>query len=337
METEDYRSVCVEGGDQVGKGDATERILKEIEADGVNLTYSSFPIYATPIGTTIRSLLKNGCPENILSSESNLDVRMTLFALNRLEFLDVYLSDEKYSDTLLVLDRSPYSNAVTIGYGLSLLESWNSDEIGEYVDRAMDYDSLMNSKLGLDSCVIQLKSEESEWKNIRGAETDQYEREDVQDRCNGVYEVYKDRVGSGWNEVVTKGDDGWKSRDDIWGEIDDILCKTYGSMEEIRKGKRYDIGFKEIVDGMYTGAEYDSDVYSKYDLGLKENYKDQMYRNGIVLGKQVVDSCLNVKFSNDVVREEFKRIILLVPESMNVFRHFLGDEFVAKLQRGLGL
>ncbi len=332
-----YRSVCIEGPDQVGKGDATQRMIVELEEGDVDFTYSSLPIYGTPIGTVIRLLLKNGCPEDVLSLESNLDVRMALFALNRLEFLDVYLSDDKYADTLLVLDRSSYSNAVTIGYGLSLLESWDSDVIDGYVDRAMDYDSLINSKLGLDRCVIQLKSEESKWENIRSVEADQYEKEDVQERCNSVYEVYKDRVGAGWNEVVTKGDEGWRSRDDIWGEINEILYKTYGLMGEIRKGERYNIGFKEIVDGMYVRAKYDRSVYSEYDLGLKKNDKDQMYRSGIVLGKQVADSCLNMKFSNDVVREEFKRIILLVPETMNVFRHFLGDEFVVKLQKGLGL
>ena len=48
------------------------------------------------------------------------------------------LSDDKYAESLLVLDRSSYSNAVTIGYGLSLLESWDSDVIDGYVDRAMD-------------------------------------------------------------------------------------------------------------------------------------------------------------------------------------------------------
>ena len=59
MEIESYGSVCIEGGDQLGKGDATSRIVSELEADGVNLTFSSFPIYATPIGSVIRSIIQN--------------------------------------------------------------------------------------------------------------------------------------------------------------------------------------------------------------------------------------------------------------------------------------
>ena len=60
MEIESYGSVYIEGGDQLGKGDATSRVVRELEADGVNLTFSSFPIYATPTGAIIRSFLKGG-------------------------------------------------------------------------------------------------------------------------------------------------------------------------------------------------------------------------------------------------------------------------------------
>lgn len=337
MELESYGVLCVEGGDQVGKGDATSRILNELESEHVNITYSSFPVYATPVGTVIRSLLKNGCPEEVLSAESNLDVRMALFALNRMEFMDVYLSNEKYWDTLLVLDRSPYSNAVTIGYGISLQSDWNREQVQEYIDKAMNYDSLMISKLGLDRCVVQLKSQEDEWKNIRGEGTDQYEKKDVQERCSEVYSMYKDIVGSGWNDVVTKSNDGWRSRDEIWSDIDKILWDTYGAMGEIRQGDRYDIGFKEIVEGMYPKAVYDKKSYSIYNKGLKGNVKELMYSEGLKLGEQVANSCINIRFKSPLVRDEFRRVVLEVPEVMNVFAYFLGGSFVDKLKRGLEL
>lgn len=337
MGIESYGVISVEGGDQVGKGDATGRMLSELESDGVNITYTSFPIYSTPIGSTIRSLLKEGCPESVLDKESNLSVRMALFALNRLEFMDVYLNDRKYKDTLLVFDRSPYSNAVTIGYGLSLLGGWNDSVVQEYVDKAMDYDSLMIFKLALDRCVVQLKSQEDEWKNIRGEGTDHYEKKDVQERCNEVYSMYKDIVGAGWNVVVTKSNEGWRSRDEIWGDIDSILLKTYGSMDEIRRGRRYDIGFKEIVDSIYPRASYGKGVYSSYSQALKGNVKDLMYEKGVELGRGVANSCLNIRLRKKEVRDEFRRIVLDTPEVMSVFRYFLGERFVAKLCRTLDL
>lgn len=332
-----YGSLCFEGPDQVGKGDASSRILSGLEDDGISVTSCSFPIYSTPIGSAIRMLLKEGYPEDVLSSKDTLSLRMALFALNRLEFLDVYLEDKKYRDSLLVLDRSPYSNAVTIGYGLSLFENWDNGLVKGYINEALTYDSLIISKLGLNRCVIQLKSEESRWRNIRSIESDQYEKEGVQERCSGVYEMYKEIVGRGWHQVITKSDDGWKDRDEIREEIGDILWEEYGPMLDIRGGERFNIGFKEIVGKMYPKSEYNSEEYLAYENALRMNEKDQMYSNGVSIGKQVASSCLNIKFSNSEVREEFKRILSAVPEVMGVFGYFLGNSYVNKLKRALEL
>lgn len=337
MEIKSYGSVCIEGGDQVGKGDATSGLLKELESENINLTYSSFPIYATPIGASIRELLKNGCPEEILSSENNLETRIALFALNRLEFLDIYLSDEKFKDSLLVFDRSPFSNAVTIGYGASLMENFNEEEVMKYINMAMDYDSLMISMLGLDRCVVQLKSERRDWENMREKESDQYEKKDVQERCEEVYGMYKDIVGSGWNEVVTRDEKGWRDREEISDSIGRIIRDTYEDLVEIRNGLRFDIGFKEIVDRMYPKSVYGKKELSAYTTALKSNNKNDMYLNGVILGKQVADSCMNIRFSNSIVREEFRRIVFNVPEVMNVFKYFLGEKYVNKLKRALEL
>lgn len=335
MDTESYGSVCIEGGDQVGKGDATSRIVKELERDGVNLTFSSFPVYATPIGTVIRSFLKDGFSDTELKGIDSLDVRMALFALNRLEFMDVYLSNKKYRNTMLILDRSPFSNALTIGYWLSLQEGWNKGEVERYIDNAMDFDSLMISKLGLDRCVVQLKSEESEWRNVRGEETDLHEKSDVQERSGKVYEMYKEVVGSGWHQVVTKRDDGWRSRDDIWNDIEKILLDTYGDMYDVRRGIRYDIGFREIVKNMYLGAKYDKKLYGVYNRAIKENVKEVMYESGLELGRQVVNSRMNIRFSNKEVKEEFKRIMMILPNIVKIFEYYFGNEFVNKLEKAL--
>ncbi|HQA99355.1 MAG: hypothetical protein ACOX0R_03575 [Candidatus Dojkabacteria bacterium] len=335
MEIESYGSVYIEGGDQLGKGDATSRVVRELEADGVNLTFSSFPIYATPTGAIIRSFLKGGFSDPGLDGIDSLDVRMALFALNRLEFMDVYLSDRKYRDTMLVLDRGPFSNSLTIGYWLSLQDDWDEEEVVGYINRALDFDSLMISTLGLDRCVIQLKSEESEWKNIREKEVDQYEKRDVQERCSRVYDMCTEVVGSGWHQVVTKENDGWRDRDDIWNDIESIIKSTYGDMGDIRQGLKYDIGFKEIVENMYPKASYDRKLYNVYNGAIKENVKDVMYSSGLELSKQVADSCVNIKFSTKEVREEFGRILTIVPNIMKVFEYYYGRGFVNKLKRAL--
>ncbi|HHX99648.1 TPA: hypothetical protein GX533_03195 [Candidatus Dojkabacteria bacterium] len=335
MEIKSYGSVCIEGGDQLGKGDATSRIVKELEGRSVNLTFSSFPIYATPMGSVIRSLLKDGISDAKLEGIDTLDVRMALFALNRLEFMDVYLSDKKYQNTMLILDRSPFSNAVSIGYWLSLQKNWDEKEVTGYIDRAMDLESLMISELGLDRCVIQLKSEESEWRDIRKRETDQHEKKEVQEKSSKVYEMYKKTVGSGWHQVVTKRDDGWRDRDDIWSDNKRILKDTYGDMDDIKDGLRYDIGFKEIVENIYPDAEYDMRLYDTYDGAIKENVKEVMYESGLKLSSQVAGSCSSIKFSNGEVKREFRRLVGIVPDVVRVYEYFLGREFIGKLKKAL--
>ncbi|MGI5898035.1 MAG: hypothetical protein ACOX6Q_02645 [Candidatus Dojkabacteria bacterium] len=337
MPIESYGSVCVEGGDQVGKADATLELLAELEREKINVTYCSFPIYAAPIGTTIRCLLNEGYPEDTSVSNNDLEVRCALFALNRLEFLDVYLSDKKYADTMLLFDRSPFSNAVTIGYGAANIENFDDEKMKEYVELALDLDSLMISKLGLERSIVQLKSERKEWSNMREKEGDQYEREDVQKRCEQVYDIYRDVVGDGWHQVITRDEDGWRSREEILGNICNILKDTYGDMEDIRRGKKMSIGFKDIVEKMYSGSVYSNDVFTKYDSALKRNYKDEMYVNGVMLGKAVASSCKSINFSNEEVRGEFRRIIKKLPEILNVFEYFLGKNYVDNLTKALEL
>lgn len=337
MDTECYGSLCLEGGDQVGKADATNRLVEELEKQKINLTFTSFPIYSTPIGTSIRYLLKNGCPEEILSNVSSLETRIALFALNRLEYMDVLLGNKKFCDTFLLFDRSPFSNALTISYGLSSFDNMNSDEVANYIDLSLNYDSLMISKLGLDRCVVQLQSKKKNWDNIRVEEGDQYEREEVQEKCDYVYEGYKKIIGDGWHQIVTKDENGWRKKNEIFNSINNILLSTYGDMSDIRTGKRYQIGFKEIIERMYPKSKYEENQYKKYNEALKGNFKDQMYANGVLLGKQVANTCSEVRIRDEEVRMEFRRIVWSVPETINVMRYFLGDTFVNKFIEGLGV
>ncbi len=335
MGVKDYRSIWVEGGDQVGKGDATSRIISELERDGVNITFSSFPIYAIPTGAIIRSFLKGDFLKAELKEIDSVDIKMAFYILNRLEFMDICLSDEKYNNTLLVLDRSPFSNAVSIGYLFASGRDWNEGEVVKYIDRAMDLESFMISKLEKGRSIIQLKSEASEWKDVGNRAEDINEKRDVQEKSDKVYEMYKKIVGSGWYQIVTKGDNGWRARDDIWNDIKKILKEAYGDMGDIKQGVRYDIGFKEIVEGIYKGAKYDKKLFNTYNTAVKENVKDVMYASGLELAKQVVDSCKSIEFSNDEVKKEFRRILDIIPNMIAVFEYYYGKSFVEKLEKAL--
>ncbi len=336
MENQYYGSVCIEGGDQLGKGDATSEIVRELEKDDVNLTYSSFPVYATPVGAVIRSFLKGGFSNPGLEEKDSLDVRMALFALNRLEFMDVYLGDKKYRDTMLIFDRSPFSNALTIGYWLSLQQGWDEEEVAACIDRAVDYDSLMITELGLDRCVVQLVSTESEWRSVRTEkEVDQHERQDVQEMSRKVYGIYRDVVGPSWHQVVTRRDDGWRAREDIRNDIKSILRNTYGDMENIRQGLRYNIGFEEIVNKIYPQAQYSQELCCMFNSAVRENVKDVMYASGLELGRQVAESCVDIRISNEKVKAEFRRILDIIPNMIAVFEYYYGKSFVEKLEKAL--
>lgn len=331
MEEENYRSVCIEGGDLVGKGDATNSLKNELDDLGIDYTFSSFPIYATPIGTTIRKLLKEGIPNDAMDEEADLRMRMALFAMNRLEFMEILLGDEKYKDTLLVFDRSPFSNAVTIGYGMT---QNSPKDMKKYVDVALDYDSFMISTLGLHRCVVQL---ERKWEGARSVESDNYESEDVQEKCIDVYNVFKKSIGEGWHEVTTKIGPEWVDREEIKGQILGILLNAYGDMGNIRRERRFSVGFKQIVNRIYPKAMYDRKVYTEYEEGVSKNIKDQMYSNAVILGKETAESCLSVRISNPMIQEEFRRLIGITPETLSVIEYFMGSKFRYKLERGVGL
>ncbi len=330
MEIESYGSICVEGGDQVGKGAAALGLRTELREQGINVTYASFPIYATPLGSAIRMMIKEGCPDDVVDKENDIETRMALFAINRLEYLDVFLSDEKYKDTLLVFDRSPFSNAVTIGYGMA---KGDSSEVDKYIEKALDFDGYMISTLGLDRCVVQLQKE---WEGSRSIESDEYEKADVQEKCMIAYGKLKDIVGEErWSNITTKVGDEWVDKSEIRSRILDILSATYGDMDDIRHGKEYQIDFKEIVSKIYPRAIYQSNVCFKYACAVKENYKDGIYCNAVVLGREVGESCSSIRFSNPAVRSEINRIISQVPEVLKVYEYFLGEDFVDKLIKGI--
>jgi thymidylate kinase len=68
-----YRVISCEGGDQCGKGDAILTFRKKFLERGVSITFSSFPLYASPFGTCIRKFLNNGMDDFDFSSRKGLN------------------------------------------------------------------------------------------------------------------------------------------------------------------------------------------------------------------------------------------------------------------------
>jgi thymidylate kinase len=142
--SKNYKVIVCEGGDQVGKADAILTFSEKMLDLGIPVTYSSFPIYATPFGTIIRLFLRQGLDYLKLDKNRELKAKMAMYALNRLEYMDVFLTHIRTRDTLILLDRSPFSNAVTIAYGLANMPEVRDEKIlNELIDFALKLDEFM--------------------------------------------------------------------------------------------------------------------------------------------------------------------------------------------------
>ena len=192
-----YRVVSCEGGDQCGKADAVLRFREKFLNRGVSVTFSSFPIYASPFGTCIRKFLRQGLEDFDFLPEKELKIKMALYSLDRLQLLDIVLSNPEYKKTLILLDRSSFSNAVTLAYGIVNVKDLDNEEIQKLVEYAFWLDNLMIKKLNLKNCVVQMVALDSCWSNVRHEEMDINENEDVQRMTEKTYDLFQDKVGEG--------------------------------------------------------------------------------------------------------------------------------------------
>lgn len=335
-----YKTIACEGGDQTGKADAILTFAKKLQEKGISVTYTSFPVYATPIGTTIRLFLRQGLDDLKLSRMRELKAKMAVYALNRLEFMDVFLSNPKFKDTIILLDRSPFSNAITIAYGLANVpDMHNYGVLNDLVNYALELESFMIKKLNLNNCVIQMVSEERSWSNVRHETADINENEAVQLAGEKIYDMYEDRIGEGWKKIVTRTKEGWRDRDDIFDDIYTFFTSRVGSLDEnMSKGMlkmRYEIGIEEILKHLYKGETLPEGIISNYLKALRENDKDAMHNYGCKIGLDVGNSCRTITFKNKGVKNAANKIIDDVPEALDVLAHFVSKEFVNKLRKGL--
>lgn len=340
MTRKNYKVIVCEGRDQVGKADAILTFSKKMIELGVPVTYSSFPIYASPFGTIIRLFLRQGLDNFHFEPIRELKIKMAFYALDRLQFMDVLLSNKKSKETLILLDRSPFSNAVSIAYGLANTpKAQDPAVINELVDFAFDLENYMIKTMNLTNCVIQLVSENNSWSNVRNESNDINENEKVQFAADKIYDMYAEKIGSGWRKITTKTGDGWRDRNDIYGDILSFLGERIDTNSLIHRknmlGIRYEIGIEEILKHMYKGQELPEGVVCKYLNALRTNDKDTMHDSGCLIGTETGKTCKIMKIAHKDVRISMKKITDEIPEIFDVIEYFISKNFVDKFVKAI--
>lgn len=327
MRSKNYKVVSCEGGDQFGKADAILTFSKKFLESGVSITYSSFPIYATPFGTVIRKFLKNGLDDFNFPPVEELRIKMALYALDRLQFLDVVLSNPEYKKTLILLDRSSFSNAVTLAYGIVNIKDFKKEDMNSFLRYAFWVDGLMIKKLGLKNCVVQMVSADNSWDNVRGEEHDINENLDVQRVTEETYKLNQERVGDGWKRIITKTDKGWGDREDIFNNIYNFVVERYGEFNLEVFPRKLIINIQEIMKNSYPNAVVKKKDIEKYLKALNENDKDDMYEYGIKIGDQIGQSAKQILLKDREVQDKFCKIIKKEPDILLVLGKYLNENF----------
>lgn len=327
MRSKNYKVVSCEGGDQCGKADAILGFLKKFEERGVSITFSSFPIYASPFGTVIRKFLKNGLDDFNFNPRDELKIKMALYALDRLQFLDVILQNSEYKTTLIVLDRSSFSSAVTIAYGMVNIDDFTEKDFKNSIKYALWADNLMIKRLHLDRCVVQMLSEADKWENVREEKKDINENKEVQIATTKAYKFMEDRIGEGWKKVITKTNKGWEDREKIFDDIYNFVVSRYGEFNLEVFPKKYTINIQEIIENSYPSATVKPEDINIYWKALNENDKDTMHEYGIRIGEQIGSSAKEFLLKNKEVQEKFCKIIKKEPDILLVLERYLGKKF----------
>ena len=328
----EYKCINFEGLDQVGKGDAVKNLSLEISKLGYNTCVISFPYYATPLGFLIRDILVNGFPEDIKVNKSReIEIKMVLFALNRLEILNCIFSDNRYD--IYIFDRGPFSCALTIGYHISQhREDLNSMEY--FVDKGLYFDSYFRDILNVDNCVIYLKHMGIEWKGSRQQKGDDlYEKSDVQRISANVYSILGKKVGKGWSSVVTKDKEGWRDRCSIKDECIKISKKrgVFG-IENPTSGRRslkY-LGIKEVQKFLYIGSDVSKAISTDWISAIKKNDKKEVYRVSEIVSGSLVSTTEAIRWYDEEMVRFIKVLIKEYPEILDIIYNKYGKSFVDK-------
>jgi thymidylate kinase len=331
QENFEIQSVVIEGGDQVGKGDAQSNLSLELSEMGYEVINISFPCYSTPTGFAIRSVLKEGFPEYLeMDSEEELSVKMGLFALNRLEVVNNILYMERSPNSVFLFDRGPYSHSLTIAYDLfSKKKDITEETLQPLIEMALDMDSFTIKSLNMDKCIIKLFLQGGQWKVQREKE-DLHDQEGVQGISERVYESFGEILGDNWCNIPTKVNGDWRLREDILKDnINFIKSKFNLDGVGIRKGSLREFGINDIISSLY-GFNLTPNLAQDFDTALKANCKKDMYLCGEFVARDVVSKANNFNWANEEISFAVRNILKYSDNFGVVLNHIYDNDFGTK-------
>jgi thymidylate kinase len=339
-----YQSIVIEGADQVGKADTTRDLGEYLLSENIPIYRFSFPQYATPFGSAIRLFLKNGVEDiqelgQIKGTRREIEIRMMMFALDRLQALESILRMPEDKDRILLLDRGPYSNALTIAYGISVVENLSDEDVHEMANLGFDMEEYLIKTLNLDNCVIQLSANHGKegWKSIRNGGEDQYEKREVQEKTEKGYLEFSKVVGEGWKTVITKEKGDWKDRSLRNKEVTTFIEERIDlSKTEKEKSTSFEsIDVLDIAKDMY-GLEISKEaVVQDFYRALDENDKSTIYQKGLDIGESIALECKNITIKDKGVKNSILNILEAYPECILLLEYYYGETFVKKLIKAI--
>jgi len=337
-----FRSVPIEGRDQIGKGDVTQHLMQEFTKREINIHKISFPVYSTPFGGIVRKTLENGfvgIPElkDICGTPRELELKMAGYALNRLEALDSVLRRFNEKEEYFLLDRSPYSQALTIAYGLGGVGSIKKEEVADLVEWGMDFEKLFINTFNATECVLHLKADygKTGWRKTR-EDGDLYEVKEIQEVADVVYEEIASFVGKGWNCVYTKKNGEWRDRRDIYREVNGIIDRLGYKSSHPCARPIFDI--LEIAQDVYNTDVSNLESYQRYFMNIEidDNERNrETYRLAYEIAGDIIKNCKYVKFHDAEVMDSVREILGLYPEMFILLDYYWGENFMNKLKEGI--
>lgn len=325
-------SVIVEGCDQVGKGDAVENLSKELAFEGYPICVVSFPCYATPIGNAIRESLKSDIfAHSGLDPYEQVSSKMSLFALNRLEILNYIFQDPK--DHIYVCDRGPFSNALTIAYGIAQ-GGISEKEKDTLIDYAFSLDSFFRKHMNADNCVINLTDTSATWSNSR-SDIDLYENRDVQEISENIYAKFSTRVGAGWVDIVSKNSNGWRNREDILADsVEFVRRRMKKAPVSPSKASDY-LPMSKVISSLYRGSSLSAKPIALFSEALRMNDKGGIYLYCGTIADEIVNTSKYIEWYNMDMRNAVKEIVEGNVGILIVLENLYGQDFVLKLLRSV--
>jgi hypothetical protein len=287
---------------------------------------------------TLEQSFKN-IPElnSIIGTRREIELKMVEFALNRLEALDSILRRFENKEAYFLLDRSPYSMAVTISYGLASTQGVQKDDVDDLIKIGFNLDQLFLETLNARECVIHLMADYGKigWIKSR-TDGDLYETKEVQEIVDGIYHKIAQEVGKGWSKIYTKQEGKFRKRKDIYKEVENVIDSLTWKSSTDGKSSIYDIS--EIAQDIYGVDISELDQYNKYYRNIKEDDNEknkETYELACKIGEYISQNCERIEFQNKEVKQKVGEILNMYPEYFIIIEQYYGQEFTDKLSKGI--